>query len=187
MFSLICKLYWKFSGWKVVGIYPAHIKKMVIIIAPHTHWKDLFIGFASRNELKIKHAKFLGKEELFIGPLGWILKKLGGTPVDRFAKHGLVDQVVTMFNNNENFILALAPEGTRKKVNTLKSGFYHIAKKAHVPILTIGLDFGNKQLVIGEAFFTSEDENADFKKIISFFSKIKGANPNFDLRHLNND
>ena len=157
---------------------------MVIIVAPHTSWKDIMVGFAARNELKIRYAKFLGKKELFDGPFGWLFRWLGGTPVDRFSKHGVVDQAADLFNKNENFILAIAPEGTRKRVDKLRSGFYYIAKKAQVPVLPIGMDFGKKQLLIGEPLFTSDNEAADFKKIITFFAAIRGKKPAFDLRHL---
>lgn len=155
-----------------------------MIVAPHTSWTDVLVGFAARNELKIHHAKFLGKKELFIGPLGWLLRRLGGTPVDRFSKQGMVEQVAKLFADNENFLLGMAPEGTRKRVDKLRSGFYHIAKQAQVPILPIGLDYENKQLVIGEAFFAGDDEAADFKKIITFFANIKGKKTAFDLQHL---
>ena len=184
MLKLIWKIYWKAGGWKVVGRFPYQYKKMVLAVAPHTSWIDVLVGFAARNELKITHAKFLGKKELFVWPLGWILRKLGGTPVDRHSKQGMVEQVVGLFDANENFLLGMAPEGTRKRVDKLRSGFYHIAKQAQVPILPIGLDFENKRLVVGQAFFTSDDEVADFKKIISFYAGIKGRKPWGDLRHL---
>lgn len=176
--------YWKYFGWKLSGSFPHHHKKMVLAIAPHTHWIDLMVCFAARHTMQIEHAKFLAKKELFVWPLGWILRKLGGTPVDRFSKLGMVDQAAAFFSQNENFILGLSPEGTRKRVDKLRSGFYHIAKTAGVPILPIGLDYENKQVIIGEAFFTSNDEGADMKKIIAFFSNIRGKNPDLDLRHL---
>ena len=80
--------------------------------------------------------------------------------------------------------LGLSPEGTRKRVDKLRTGFYHIAKKAGVPIVPVGFDYENKRVVIGEAFFPGDDEAADLKKIIAFFADIKGKNPAFDLRHL---
>lgn len=184
MLRLIWKIYWKLSGWKITGDFPYQYKKMVLAVAPHTSWIDVLVGFAARNELKITHAKFLGKKELFVWPLGWIFKKLGGTPVDRHSKQGMVEQVAGLFTANENFLLGMAPEGTRKRVGKLRSGFYHIAKQAQVPILPIGLDFENKRLVVGQAFFTSNDEAADFKKIIDFYANIKGRAPLGDLRHL---
>lgn len=187
MICLFLKYYWKFYGWQLSGNFPYQHKKMVLAVAPHTHWKDVMVGFAARHALKIDHAKFLGKKELFVGPLGWLLKSLGGTPVDRFSKQGMVDQVAALFAVNENFILGLAPEGTRKKVNTLRSGFYHIAKKAGVPIVPIGLDYENKLLVVGNYFYPGEDEVADFKKLITFYAEIKGKIPAYDLRHLKNN
>jgi len=184
MLRLLLKLYWKLSGWKVVGQLPYQYKKMILIVAPHTSWKDILVGIAARNKLKIYQAKFLGKKELFDGPFGWLFRWLGGTPVDRFSKQGMVEQAAELFAINENFILAIAPEGTRKRVDKLRSGFYHIAKKAQVPIIPVGLDFENKQLVLGEHLFTSDDIAADYKKIISFFSAIKGKKPASDLCHL---
>jgi 1-acyl-sn-glycerol-3-phosphate acyltransferase len=184
MFGFIWKSVWKLSGWKIAGQFPRQHKKMVIIVAPHTSWKDIFVGFAARNELKIYNAKFLGKKELFDGPFGWLFKWLGGTPVDRSSKHGMVDQVADLFNNKESFILGLSPEGTRRRVDRLRSGFYHIAKKAVVPILPVGFDFENKKLIIGDLLMPGNDETADMKKLINFFATIKGANPDNDLRHL---
>lgn len=181
---LLWKLYLKLVGWKAVNEFPHHLKKAVIIVAPHTSWKDFLIGIAFRSVLKIKHGKFLGKEELFKGPFGFLFRWLGGTPVDRFSKHGMVDQVVDKFNTAENLLIALSPEGTRKKVDRLRSGFYNIAKKANVPIIMIGFDYGKKELSIADPFYTSNDEAADFKKIIKFFAPLKGDNPELGMGHL---
>jgi len=184
MLRLFLRLYWKIFGWKLSGSFPYQYKKLVLAVAPHTTWIDVMVGFAARNAMNIQHAKFLAKKELFVWPLGWILRKMGGTPVDRFAKLGMVDQVAALFAANENFMLGLSPEGTRKRVDKLRTGFYHIAKKAAVPILPIGFDYENKQVIIGGAFFAGDDENADLKKIIAFYAGIKGRNPELDLRHL---
>ncbi|MBL7701000.1 MAG: 1-acyl-sn-glycerol-3-phosphate acyltransferase [Ferruginibacter sp.] len=184
MHRLFLKFYWKIFGWKISGSFPYQYKKMVLAVAPHTHWVDVMVGLAARQHLNITNAKFLGKKELFVGPLGWILRKLGGTPVDRFSKHGLVDQVVELFNANENFMLGLSPEGTRKRVDSLRTGFYYIAKKAGVPIVPIGFDYANKLVVIGDAFFPGDDETADMEKIIFFYANIQGKKPELDLRHL---
>jgi len=180
-------LYLKLGGWKAVNEFPHYIKKAVIIVGPHTSWKDFPVSVAFRNVLKIKHGKYLGKQELFNGPFGFLFLWAGGTPVDRFSKHGVVDQVVEKFNSSENLLIALSPEGTRKKVDKLRTGFYHIAKKAHVPIIMIGLDYNKKEFSISEPFNPSEDETADFKKIISFFAPIKGAKPDQGLGHFLNE
>jgi 1-acyl-sn-glycerol-3-phosphate acyltransferase len=184
MLRLFLNLYWKFFGWKISGNFPYQYKKIVLAVAPHTHWVDVMTGLVTHQALNIPQAKFLAKKELFVWPLGWILRKLGGTPVDRFSKHGMVDQVVALFNSNETFMLGLSPEGTRKRVNTLRTGFYHIAKKAGVPIVPVGFDYANRLVVVGEAFFAGEDEEADLKKIIAFYAEITGKKPELDLRHL---
>jgi len=186
MLRFLAKLYWNLTGWKVVGEFPHEIKKMVIIVAPHTSWKDLLVGFAVRNKLKIEHAHFLGKKELFSGPFGSLFRGLGGIPVDRSSKsrHGIVEQAVSLFANNEIFILAVAPEGTRKQVKKLRTGFYQIASKANVPVVPFGFDFENRQVLIEAPFFVTGNEENDLKKIISFFAPIKGKNPAFDLHHL---
>jgi 1-acyl-sn-glycerol-3-phosphate acyltransferase len=188
MIRLLLKLYWKLNGWKIAGTFPYELKKMILVVAPHTSWKDILVGLAVRYELKIDHAKFLGKKELFEGPLGRVFRNLGGIPVDRFSKlerkKGIVDQAVRLFNENENFILGISPEGTRKRVEKLKTGFYQIAKNAHIPMVLVGFDFKNKQVVLGAPFFVSEFEEADFKRIIDFFSTIEGANPAMGLEHL---
>jgi len=184
MLRLLWTIYWKLSGWKVVGHFPYQYKKMILIVGPHTSWKDILVGFSVRNKLRIDHAKFLGKKELFDGPFGSLFRWLGGTPVDRSGKHGMVEQAAELFADNEKFILAIAPEGTRRKVDKLHSGFYHIAKRAQVPIMPLGLDFENKQIVLGDPLFASNNEEADFKKIIAFFADITGKKPSFDLRHL---
>ncbi len=184
MLRLFLKLYWKIFGWKLSKEFPRQYKSVVLAVAPHTHWFDVMVGFAARNAMQIHHAKFLAKKELFVWPLGWILKRMGGTPVDRSAKLGMVDQAVALFKADENFMLGLSPEGTRKRVDTLKTGFYHIAKKAGVPIIPVGFDYRNKVVIIGDAFFCSDDENADIKKLILFYAGITGKNPGLDLRHL---
>ncbi len=184
MLRLFLNLYWKIFGWKISGNFPYQYKKIVLAVAPHTHWIDVMVGFATRNALNIPHAKFLGKKELFKWPLGWVLRKMGGTPVDRFSKHGMVDQVAAMFAANDNFMLGIAPEGTRKRVDSLRTGFYHIAKKAGVPIVPIGFNYANKTVVVGDAFFPGNDETADLENIMNFYSGITGRNPNLDLRHV---
>lgn len=144
----------------------------------------MVIALAARNVLGQRQIKFLGKKELFDGPFGWFFRRMGGTPVDRFSKQGAVEQVVEMFMNKDEFTIALSPEGTRKKVDQLRTGFYHIAKKAGVPIVMIGLDFANRQMIISEPFFTSDDEQKDFSHILNFFAPIKGKHPEKGLSDL---
>jgi len=184
MLRLFWRFWWKLNGWKLNGKFPAGLKKAVLIVAPHTSWKDILVGFAAREQLKIYKAKFLGKKELFDGSFGWLFRWLGGVPVDRFSSQGAVEQVAELFNKHEEFIVAMSPEGTRKKVDKLRTGFYHIAKQAQVPILMVGFDFSKKEVIVGEPFHPSENEAADFNRIINFFAPIKGAKPEQGLGHL---
>ena len=128
---------------------------------------------------------FLGKKELFDGPFGFLFRWLGGIPVDRFSSHNMVDQVVQKFKSEESFSLVLSPEGTRKKVERLRTGFYNIAQQAGVPLVMVGFDFGKKEVVIAEPFTTSE-QAADFRLLLDFFGPMQGKNPEKGLAHLMN-
>ncbi|MEI7758368.1 MAG: 1-acyl-sn-glycerol-3-phosphate acyltransferase [Bacteroidota bacterium] len=178
------KLYFRLIGWKIRVPFPINTPKAVIIVAPHTCVDDLFIGLAARSILRLKSLQFFGKQELFKGPTGFLLRHFGGHPVDRFSKKNMVDQAVDLFNENSEFLLALSPEGTRKKVERLRTGFYYIAHKANVPIVMVAFDFANKEIRIEDPFFTSNDEAADFKKIIHYFATVKGKYPELGLSHL---
>jgi 1-acyl-sn-glycerol-3-phosphate acyltransferase len=178
------KTAFRLSGWRVLDAFPKGIDKAVLIVAPHTSAWDFPLGLAARSVLNLKHTHYLGKEELFKGPFGFLFRGTGGYPVNRFNKEKMVDQVVDLFQTHEQFILALSPEGTRKKVDRLRTGFYHIAKKAGVPIVMVGFDFSKKEISIAQPFFAGEDEAADFKKIIQFFAPIKGKIPELGLDHL---
>jgi 1-acyl-sn-glycerol-3-phosphate acyltransferase len=167
-------------GWTVSGAMPNY-KKYVIAVAPHTSWWDFPVGVLARSALKIEHARYLGKSQLFKPPFGWIFRKLGGTPVDRSGSHDVVDQVIKIFNAHDAFVLALAPEGTRKKVEKLRTGFYYMAKGASVPIVPVGFDFERKQIVIGDPLFPSENFDADMDKLLSFYRGIKGKIPQLGL------
>jgi 1-acyl-sn-glycerol-3-phosphate acyltransferase len=107
---------------------------------------SLFVRNGSQNY-------YLGKKELFDSPFGFFFRWTGGRAVDRKQKTGLVDQVVKLFNENEEFAIALAPEGTRKKVNDLKTGFYFIAQKANVPIVPCLFDYEHKTVHFLEPFY----------------------------------
>lgn len=183
MLRLFWKAWWKIFRWKFSGIYPYTQQKMLLIVAPHTSWKDILVGMAARSKLNTR-IHFLGKKELFDGPFGWLFRWQGGIPVDRFSAHGVVDQVVDLFNSSESFALAMAPEGTRKKVYRLRTGFYHIALKAKVPLLMVGFDFSKREVIFSEPFMPTGNEEADFKKILAFFGPIKGKHPEKGLGHL---
>ena len=181
------KLFWtlmyKLTGWKVVGKLSETEKKCVMIVAPHTSLWDFPVGLGSRAILGFE-AKYLAKKELFKNPIiGFLLKAIGGIPVDRGNKsNGIVDSVVKYFDDNEEFIVALTPEGTRKYVKRWKTGFYRIAKQANVPIVMVGFDFKRKVVEFMDPFYLTDDMDADLEHIQTYFRGITGRNPELGVK-----
>ena len=163
------------------GQFPADLKKYIVAVAPHTSNWDFIIGVMARSILRMQNARFLGKSSLFKAPYGWFFRSLGGYPVDRSKHNDMVQQVVDIFQAHEQFILAIAPEGTRKKVDKLKTGFYYIAKKANIPVIPCGFDFKRKVVVIGQPFYATDNVEADMERLMSFYRNITGANPALGL------
>ena len=120
---------------------------------------------------------FVAKNSLFKVPFGWYFRWMGGAPVDRSKNNDTVSATAEVFKTREIFRLTLAPEGTRKKVTTLRSGFYYIAKKAEVPIVLIAFDFGKKEVKVSEPLWPTDDKEADFKKYEAFFEGVVGKVP----------
>ena len=169
-------IYSKILGWKVVGntdFSKNEIKKAVIIAVPHTSWQDFHIGVLLRAVAGLK-TNFIGKKELFVFPIGWFFKALGGVPINRGAKENKVDAIAKLFNKHAEFRITLAPEGTRKKVKEWRTGFYYIAKQANVPIIMFTLDFKNKQNKISEPFYPTDNITEDFKFMSNFFEGVEG-------------
>ncbi|MDF0717502.1 1-acyl-sn-glycerol-3-phosphate acyltransferase [Muricauda sp. 334s03] len=179
MQSLAKFIYFKLLGWKLTGSFP-NLDKCVVIVVPHTHWLDFFLGLLIRKVIN-KEINYIGKKSLFKPPFGWFFRWTGGAPVDRFKNSNTVDNIVQIFNSRNIFRLALAPEGTRKKVEQLRTGFYHIAKKAHVPILMVAFDFGKKEIKIGEPFYSSSDMEKDMAFIHEFYKGVKGKVPEYSF------
>jgi 1-acyl-sn-glycerol-3-phosphate acyltransferase len=178
------KYYLKKNKWEIVGEYPYHLPKLVVAVAPHTSAWDFIVGLAVRSRLKLHHVKFLGKQELFKPPFGFIFRNFGGIPVDRFSKRNMVEQVVDLFKESDRFTIVLSPEGTRKKVDRLRSGFYHIALGAGVPILMVGFDFANRKIILSVPFYPTGDFEADTKKMLAFWGPLKGRAAEKSLGHL---
>lgn len=184
MLRLISKFILKLMGWKSVGSFPTDLKKYVVIVAPHTSGWDFVIGLLFRKALHLKHARYLGKDSLFKPPFGFFFRWLGGYPVDRSSSHNLVDQVADIFSKHDEFAVALSPEGTRKRVDKLKTGFYNIARKANVPIIMVAFDYKRKLTVISEPLLATDNQQADFEKILGFYRTIEGKYPENGLMHL---
>ncbi len=179
----IWKLFLKIRGWKVQEDFPHHLPKYILLVAPHTSSWDFIIGLAARSVVGLQHVRFLAKAELFKPPFGWIFRMLGGYPVNRTGKHQLVAEVVALFRQHERFAIVIAPEGTRKRVERLKTGFYHIAREANIPIIMAAMDFGERQISFSAPFMVTGNEQADMDTIIQFYAPIRGKKPENDLSH----
>lgn len=126
------------------------------------------------------HISWFGKHTLFIPPWGWLMRRLGGVPVDRRAPQTLVMQMVEKFRQSDDLVLAVPPEGTRRKVDVWKSGFYHIASESGVPIGLGYLDYGRKLCGVGMFVMPSGNVNEDMNRIRSFYRDIRGKHPNLE-------
>ncbi|WP_339916685.1 1-acyl-sn-glycerol-3-phosphate acyltransferase [Yeosuana marina] len=174
-------IYFKILGWNVVGntnFSKDKIKKAVIIAAPHTSWHDFYIGVLLRSVLNVK-TNFVGKKELFVFPVGWFFKILGGAPIDRQTNENKVEAIAHLFKEKEEFRMTMSPEGTRKKVTKWRTGFYYIAKTANVPIIMFTLDFKNKQNKISEPFYPTDDVEKDFAFMHDFYKDVVGKIPEY--------
>lgn len=162
-------------GWRTHAIRP-HTSRYVIIGAPHTsNWDfGLMLLLMAAEQLPIR---FMGKDSIFRGPLGPLMRSLGGIPVNRRERTNLVDQIAANFEEYEDLIIGLAPEGTRSKATHWKTGFYYIALKAKVPIAMAYLDYGNKVIGVGPNFMPCGDIHADFEIIRDFYTGVVGKNP----------
>lgn len=172
----IASLVLRLVGWRVKGQLP-DLPKYILIGAPHTSNWDfvLFLGVIFHLRANVK---FMGKAELFRNPLvGWFFYWCGGIPVDRKKSQRLVEQMVDVCEKSHNFILTITPEGTRHYVSEWKMGFYHIAKKAGIPVVMAMVDGKNKAVRIGQVFHPTENVEADMKAIKGFFDGIVGINP----------
>jgi 1-acyl-sn-glycerol-3-phosphate acyltransferase len=162
-------LFW-LTGWKTEGAIPP-ANRFVIIAAPHTSNWDAFAMLAAAYIFRVKISWFVKKQAFFF-PLGILVRAVGGIPIDRSARRNVVDQAVARFGESERLILAVPPEATRKKSSTWKTGFYHIARKAGVPILLGYLDYERKVAGIGPAFTPTGDIEADFRVFEEFYAKV---------------
>ncbi|GAA5334111.1 MULTISPECIES: lysophospholipid acyltransferase family protein [Thermus] len=161
-------------GWRY-HMPPPPGGSYVLIGAPHTSNWDFFIGILALWALGIR-ARWLGKKELFRPPLGWLLRFLGGIPVDRSRRSNLVDQVAEILKR-ENLAILITPEGTRGKAPYWRTGFYYMALKAGVPIALGYADFRKKEVGIGGYLYPTGDLKRDFAEIRAFYQDKVGLRP----------
>jgi 1-acyl-sn-glycerol-3-phosphate acyltransferase len=159
-------------GWKIVGELPPGLHKAVLVMAPHTSNWDFFYGMTTVL-IKRVPAKFAIKKEAMFFPLGYILKKIGAIPIDRQRKKvestTQVDKLIHIVRNHQKLMLIIAPEGTRKYTPRWRTGFYHIAIKARIPLILGYLDYAKKHAGIGPVFYPTGHMEQDIQAIQSFY------------------
>ena len=165
----------RLMGWRIEGELPK-LDKFVVIGAHHTSNWDFVLFLAAKFVLRI-NARWFGKHTIFRWPFNNLLQRWGGIPVRRHLKLNMVDQAIQGFRDNSQFMLILSPEGTRKKVERWKMGFYHIACGAGVPIVLGALDYAEKRIVIGPAFQPTGDQAADLRAMLDFFRPYPPKKP----------
>lgn len=166
-------IFFKLLGWRFFGKWPDYLQRCVVIVVPHTSWHDFYLGLLIRRILEVD-IKFVAKKELFKPPFGWYFRWMGGIPLDRTPGQNKVEAIAEIFRQKEVFRLAIAPEGTRKKVKNWKTGFYYIAKKAGVPVVMISLDYGRKKVTISQPLYPGNDLDEDLKEIRVFYKEVTG-------------
>jgi len=161
-------------GWKMAGTLP-DVPKLVLIVAPHSSNWDGFWGMAAKIAMGFQ-VRVLGKAQLFWWPLGPLLRKLGVVPVDRASPKGTIEQAIAQIQNADKMWFALTPEGTRRRVDKWKTGFWKIADGAGVPILMAYFHYPEKIIGIGELFHTTGDLDADMRYIRDWYRPWVGKN-----------
>ena len=176
IFQVLSILVLGLFGWRAVGKVPKDIRKYVIIAAPHTSYWDfpmfLLVVFALRLNLNV----FI-KHTLFIGPIGWFLSYCGGVPIDRRAAGARVRQTVQEFENNNDMVLLITPEGTRSAQTNWKTGFYHIASEANVPVAVAFVDTAARRAGIDHFITPSGDIDKQMAEIKAFYDTKRGVKP----------
>ena len=168
----ICKAYLALAGWKVRGDWPG-LDKAVLVAAPHTSNWDGINMLATAGFYRVK-LRWMGKKSLTQGPLGGLIKWLGCVPIDRSAANDVVRAMADAFAAEPRMILAIPPEGTRSAVRDWKTGFYHIARAANVPLILSVLDYGTKTVSLAALIHPSGDYDADLRIIQSYYANAIG-------------
>lgn len=177
MLSQISRWILKIWGWKITGSYPYHLPKVIIAVAPHTSNWDFPIGVLLNSAMKI-HGNYIGKHTLFRPPFGFFFRWLGGIPVDKTKRSNFVANTIAAINARERVHIAISPEGTRKKVEKLRTGFYHIARGTNSAIVLCKFDWENMELHFDpKIFYPTGDEAADLNFIWNYFKGVRGRNP----------
>lgn len=167
--------FYRMQGWKAVGTPPPG-GRYVIIAAPHTSNWDFVYFLGLVNELGLD-AHFMAKDSLFRWPMGGFMRDMGGISIDRSARHNVVDAMIAEFARRDRFALTIAPEGTRSAVNQWRTGFYHIALGAGVPMVVGLMDYGRKLGGLGPAIMPTGDYKADMQQVAEIYRSVTPKHP----------
>ena len=173
--KFIGKVVMKVTGWKIAGHFPKD-ERVVLVAGPHTSNWDFVLAMSLLLSLDV-NIHWVGKHSIFKKGFRRILRKMGGIPVNRTNPEALRNEIQDITNKYKGFIIAISPEGTRKKVEKLKSGFLRIAQQTNSKIMLAGIDFSNKTFELGELFSPSGDVEQDLKNIKQYFSNFSGKRP----------
>ena len=173
--KFIGKAVMKVTGWKTAGHFPKD-ERVVLVAGPHTSNWDFVLAMSLLLSLDV-NIHWVGKHSIFKKGFRRILRKMGGIPVNRTNPEALRNEIQAITNKYKGFIIAINPEGTRKKVEKLKSGFLRIAQQTNSKIMLAGIDFSNKTFELGEFFSPSGDVEQDLKNIKQYFSNFSGKRP----------
>lgn len=165
----------RLAGWTCIDIEPRP-ERGVLIGYPHTSNWDFPIGLLAMAALGL-NARWVGKDTLFWGPMGPVMRWLGGIPVNRRERTGFVDRIATQLRQSEPFLLAIAPEGTRSLTPGWKSGFYRIARAADLPLLIAVIDYGRRRIGLVTCIDLTGDEAADMAAIAACYADCQGCRP----------
>ena len=165
----------RLGGWSFEGSVPNEAK-MVLIVAPHTSNWDFPTGLWVKFAMRLK-ASFLGKHTLFWWPFGIFLRSVGGVAVERSNAAGVAEDSARAFKESGRLVLVVAPEGTRRRLERWKSGFYRIAVAAGVPILIVAFDFPRKKIRFGPLFRPTGDYEKDLPEIRSHYDRSMALHP----------
>lgn len=169
-------IFFGLMGWRIEGSIDPAIKKCVMMVMPHTSAHDFYLGIFTRGITGLE-MNWVGKKELFRFPLGFYFRYMGGEPLDRAGGLNKVDSIAGIFQRKETFRLAVLPEGTRKKTDVLKTGFYYIALKANVPIIPVAFDFGKKIVNLGKPLMPTGNLEQDLSILNEHFIGVLGKIP----------
>jgi len=173
--KFISRILLKMLGWELEQKQPT-THRYVLIAYPHTSNWDFILGMLAKWAMDMP-LNWVAKHSMFWGPFRPLFIAMGGVPINRDKTIGFIQKNIELFQTRENFVLGIMPEGTRKKTDRLKTGFYHIADGANVPIVLAYLDYKNKKLGVGKVMKTSGNIEADFEVIKGFYQNITGLKP----------